>query len=387
MKTRLLALLVTLAGVAHADEPTATPPEVVAKAAPVVAKAAPRPTPQPKAAPAEPKLAPDAGLRIEAPTTRGPWTMRVTNGGAVPLRIVADARLLSLDVTPRSARTAIHCELPDDMRPTGDLERALVVPPNRSYAESFEPRLYCFGKGKTEALAPGAIVVARLGWAAGSKTEPPFEVSPLEAVQPELAPLKSLTAPPVALPDEPTAWSPTLVATIPGGARPDVPRLSLQSAPWVDAVWPNEIAIPITLRNESARVVIVRFRPEVLSFDVVGAGGVEHCAWPTVPAAPLREMFSTLAPKGSEALDVALSAYCAGHGLDRAGLLVARPRVDTTKASGAAVGLRTFDGEVVAATPTLIRLHRGAAPQPISPAPQLEAEVAGVQTPPRSTQP
>jgi hypothetical protein len=331
-----------------------------------------RAAPRAKGPPADPRPSPDVRFTIHAPTTRGPWTLRVTNEGDVPVRIAADARLLSLQVWPRSARVPVRCELPDDMRPGSDLDRALVVPAKRSYAESFEPRLYCFGGAQLDALAPGAIVVARLGWSAGPKTQPPFETWPIDGIEPELAPLKSLEAPPIALPDEPTAW--TVPAVAPQrdlGA--DDPRLSLTGATSVDAVAPNDIGIPVALRNDGTHAAVVRFRPEVLSFDIVGPGGVDHCAWPTMPAEALREMFTTLAPKRSETLDVTLSSYCIGHGLDLGGLIVVRPRLDTSNASGAALGLRSFDGEVIAMTPTIVRLHRGSAPQGLLERPRLEA--------------
>jgi hypothetical protein len=316
---------------------------------------------KPKTPPPEPKPAPDVKLVIDAPTMRGPWTMRVINAGDVPVRIAADASLLSLDVTARGARTPIRCELPDDMRASSDRERALVLPPKRSYAESFEPRLYCFAE-KLDALAPGAVVVARLGWTAGHKTAEPFEVAPIEGIEPELASLKSIDAPPIALPDEPAA------SLAPDTAHPqdvdvDSPRLSLEGAPAVDAMSLNDIELPVTLRNESQRAVVVRFRPEVLAFDVIGPGGIERCAWPTWPGAALPELFTTLPPNGTDTLDLSLADYCTrGSALNREGLLVVRPRLDTRNASGLVVGLPSFDGTLVAMKPTVVRLHRGAAP-------------------------
>ena len=310
--------------------------------------------------PPEPTPAPDVTLTIHAPTTRGPWTMRVTNVGDVPVRIAADARLLSLEVTPRGARVPVRCELPEDMRPSSDREGALVVPAKRSYAETFEPRLYCFGE-KLDALAPGSMVVARLGWPAGSKTAPPFEVASIEGLAPERAPLKSIEAPPIALPDEP---SPALVSELvhPQDVDPDAPRLSLEGAAAVDSVSPNEIEIPVTLRNEGQRTVVVRFRPEVLSFDVISPAGIEHCAWPTMPATAMPEMFTTLGPSAAETLNLSLADYCTRGSLDKKGLLVVRPQLDTRRASGLVLGLRTFDGTLTAAKPTVVRLHRGGAP-------------------------
>jgi hypothetical protein len=360
---RLVALVLPLATgapAAHAEELPRT-----------VGSASTRAALRPKEPPAEANPPPALRLAIDATTTRGAWTMLLTNDGDVPVRIVADARLLSLDVSPRSARAPVRCELPDDMRPAGDLDRVLIVPPKRSYAEYFEPRLYCFGPGKLDALVPGAIVVARLGWSNGPKGGgPPFEASPIEGVEPQVAPMRSVESLPIALPDERTAW-----VTAPQ-IRPDLaadpPRLSLQAATSVDAIAPNDITIPVTLRNDGTHAVTVRFRPEVIGFDIAGPNGVERCAWPAVPAAAMREMFTTLAPKESATLELTPSSYCTGHGLDRSGLILVRPRLDTRNASGAAVGLRTFDGEVTSTTTTIVRLHRGAAPPPpVLPLPYL----------------
>jgi hypothetical protein len=357
----IAAVIVTVAQAARAE-----PPPTPAVGATVV-----RTEHAPKAPPSPPRPPPDLKLVIETPTTRGPWMLRVTNDGQVPVRIVADARLLSLELTPRSHRTPVRCELPSDMRPADDLDRTLIVPPKRSYVESFEPRLYCFGS-KLDALAPGAIVVARLGWTAGPKAQPPFETSPIDGVQPELSPLKSIQGLPVALPDEPTAWIVPPV-TIEHDVDTDAPRLSLQGPASVDAGWQNDIEIPVTLRNDGDRAAIVRFRPEVLGFDIAGPNGVEHCVWPVMPAAALREMFTTVAPKASETLSVILGPYCTGNGLDQGGLIVVRPRLDTSHASGATVGLRSFEGQVIAMRPTIVRLHHGSASGPPQ-RPQLQEE-------------
>jgi hypothetical protein len=299
-------------------------------------------------------------LAIDAPTTRGPWTMRATNAEDVPVRIVADARLLWLEVTPRSARKAERCELPPDMRPADDLQRPLVLPPGRTYAEKFEPRLYCFGR-RLGALAPGAIVVAHLGWT-GRTLSPPQEVSAIDGVDPPVGPSKSIEALPVRIPDEPAAEP--MPEPPHDDPTADAPRLGLQSAESVDAESAHDIAIPVTLRNDGTRSVTLRYNPETLAFDVSGPVSAETCVWPVLTGAPTRELFTTLPGHGTTSLTVVLHAYCGGHILDRSGLVEVRARLDTRKASGADLGLRTFDGEVAATTPTLVRLHRGAAPEP-----------------------
>jgi hypothetical protein len=302
-------------------------------------------------------------LTIDASTPRGPWKMRVTNEGDVPVTIVADARLLALDVTPRSARKAEHCELPGEMRPSDDLARPLVLPPKRTYAEPFEPRLYCLEGRRLDALAPGAIVTATLGWS-GHGARPPLLVSPIEGLESHVGPSKSIKSLPVALPDEPTS---TLAPPRDeaGPASRDEPTLALESARSVDAASPSDIAIPITLVNKGHRATIVRFRPETLGFEVVGPKGAEHCSWAALPSAPTRDLFATLGPGTATTLTIVLSAYCPARALEKSGLYVVRASLDTRKASGAEIGIRSFDGQVIATAPTIVRLRRGSGTEPL----------------------
>jgi hypothetical protein len=336
----LAAVLVALVLVAAAD----------------VGAAPPRGRTNTKEPPAPSAPSPDVRLAVEAPTTTGPWTMRVTNAGQVPVRLVADARLLVLEVTLRGEAKPVRCQLPADMRPADDMSNGLVLPPGRSYAETFEPRLYCFGPRELTALTPGATVVGRLGWP-GNKDRPPFVVSPFEGVEPVVAAMKTVDSPPIMLPDEPTPSAAPPVA--PAADDPDPVKLSVTGSKAVDAASPNGIAVTVTLHNDGKRPVTLRFRPETLSFEVAGASGIEHCGWPTLPGAPMRELLTTLRPGGSESLAVMLRDYCSGHALDAAGLLVVRPALDTRQASGASIGVKTFDGEVIATTPTVVRLHQG----------------------------
>jgi hypothetical protein len=317
----------------------------------------------------------DVTLTIDASTPRGTWKMRVTNQGDVPVTLVADARLLSLDITPRSARKPEHCQLPADMRPQDDLGRPLVLPPKRSYAERFEPRLFCLDGARLDALASGSIVVATLGWS-GKSTKPPLVVSPVEGLQGRMAPAKAIVSAPIALPDEPSP-EPSLSKQV---AR-DEATASMSNAPWlvvrsgrsVDATSAQDVTIPVTLTNAGHRTVVVRFRPETLAFDVVGPTESVHCAWPAMPSAPTRDLFTTLAGGGSTTLTVVLSAYCPSRVLQQAGLYVVRAALDTRKASGAEIGIRTFDGQVTATSPTLVRLRRGASVEPVG-RPMLQPE-------------
>ena len=306
---------------------------------------------------------PDVKLVIEAPTPHGAWRMRVTNEGDVPVMLTADARLLSLDVTPRGARKPEHCELPAEMRPSDDLGRPLVLPPKRTFAERFEPRLYCLDGKRLDALAPGSIVVATLGFAGGAG-HPPYVLAPIEGLEEKASPVKSLRSEPIGLPDDPEPGEAPR-DTPPGTpVRPDA-TFTLRTPRAIDAGHAEDIAIPVTLTNNGHRAAIVRFRPETLGFEVVGPTESVHCAWASLPSAPTRELFTTLAAGGAATgLTVLLNAYCPTGTFAAPGLYVVRATLDTRHASGADIGLRTFDGLVIASAPTVVRLRHGTQPEP-----------------------
>lgn len=325
------------------------------------ARAAPTP-------PTPPPPPPSVTLTIEAPAPQSPWKMRVENTGAVPLRITADARLLSLDITPPGQKKPLHCTLPADMRPSNDLERALIVPPKRSYSETFDPRLYCFGHAEAAALVAGATVVAHLGFAAPrvrvAKPVAPFEVSPIEGVDPLVAPAKQIASPPTMLP----AGEAPSPLPMPANAKPidDAEafpsKLTLSVPAHLSAYRPHELTIAVTVRNDGARPTTLLFRPETIGFDVIGPSGAVRCTWPTPIGGTVREAYSTLRAKGRATVAVLLSDLCPGKTFDQGGLYVVRPRLDTRGGAGAKLGLTTFEGEVIGATTTLLRIHHGKNP-------------------------
>ena len=369
--------LVTIASASAARAQPATPspsPRPATTAMPgqqakLVTKPAAPPPKRPTAARSTPKESeshdpsPDVRLTLEALGPRGGWRIRIANEGQVPVRLVADARLLSLEITPRGERQPVRCELPLDMRPVDDASRALVLPPGRSYAEPVEPVMMCLGSRELRALAQGAIVVGHLGWT-GRAARPPFVVAPIDGVEPGVAALKRLDSPPIRLPDEPTP--PPLDARQGRPDDPDRPRLSLRGQETVDAPSPSLTLVTVTLRNDGKRPVTVRLRPETLRFHVSAANGAaERCRWPLLPVAAMPDLFTTIRPEGSESLTVGLDAYCGGHLFDQPGLFFVRPELDTRRASGAEIALPTFDGLVVSGSLTYVRLHQGVNPVPM----------------------
>jgi hypothetical protein len=136
-------------------------------------------------------------------------------------------------------------------------------------------------------------------------------------------------------------------------------HLVLGSSRAVDAQSAENLALTVTLHNDGKRAVRVRFRPETLGFEVTSSTGAQHCGWPAMPSAPARDYFSTLAPGGAESLTVLVGDYCGRAPFERSGLVVLRPNLDTRRGGGEAIGLKTFDGVVIAATPSVVRLHQG----------------------------
>ncbi len=202
----------------------ATPPAATAAPATPAAPVVPKPAwkaPSGGGTKALPKLPeppppPDtpARLWLVAPGPREPWTMRIDNEGARAIRIPADVRLLSFEIEVQSADpkkkkpTVYKCDAPASIKPTAFPERrALLLGPEQSYIETFDPRLFCFGKN-ADALVGTALVKARFGWAppvvskwAAKKNKAPqgpFAVESADSPAPT-SPRKQLEAPSIVL--------------------------------------------------------------------------------------------------------------------------------------------------------------------------------------------
>jgi hypothetical protein len=300
---------------------------------------------------------------VSATSAHALWKMKVENTGDVPVRLTADARLLALDVTAPGSKTTVHCSLPAEMRPTNDVDRALILPPKRSYSETFDPRLYCFGNQEAAALVPGAAVAAHLGWPSKPPARtPPFEVSPIEGVEPLVLAMKELSTPPWTIPLDPPRPADTAVVTSPatqGTADAFPVKLRLVSTTRLDVGRAFEIPVTVTVSNEGVRPVTFLFRPETVNFEVLGPQGAEECRWPQHVTAPSRDVLTTLAPKGKAALTVLLTSACTGKTFDQAGLLIVRPHLDTREVGTRELGVHAFEGEIISEKVTVIRLREG----------------------------
>jgi hypothetical protein len=226
-----------------AEAPVAVAPQAI-PAKPAAPQAIPAKPAAPKADAAEPLPEPAVRLWMVATAPQGPWTMRLDNEGEKPVRIPADVRLLRFEIEPdpyvapsepadsrpkkwvkaKTPAKPLVCKLPAPLRPEGFPDSSsLLLRPGESYVESFDPRLFCFGKGVTEKLAGGAVVHVRFGWEAAkkpawsAKKKPdggPFVVEGT-TFPPEVMPLRELTAPTMVLHFDRPAKPPAADASAP----------------------------------------------------------------------------------------------------------------------------------------------------------------------------
>jgi hypothetical protein len=288
--------------------------------------------------------------------------VRIENSDSVPVRVVGDARLLSLDINPPLPKpgppTTIHCALPAEMRPSTDEERIQIVPPQLSFVETFDPRLYCFEREKARALSPGATVVARFGFAPsrGRSPAPPFAVAPMDD-EPTRGASKEIVSGPFALPESlpaPDAGHGDSSSTSEASRSP----LTVTTPSRIDATSLRDLALPITVSNPTPRDVAFLLRPETIAIDATGPSGTIRCQWLVIPS-PIAELFTVLPPKGRASTEVLISTLCPRAFFDRPGLYLLRAAIDTRRASGASIGIHTFDGEAWSPSATLVRIRMG----------------------------
>jgi hypothetical protein len=343
-------------------------------------------TPPARAQPAQPNVT----LSITPGTAGGPWKLVVTNGGELPVLLAADARVLTLDLIPQnpSAKvTTLRCALPNDARPTSDEGHELVVPAKRSWSASFEQLFYCFGAKERALLVPGTTVKAHFGWPApavapkhakkAADPSAPFVVSPVGAAVGQLAPMKEIEASTFTLTEAVTAAPPPASAAAASPASSEAPEakkppLAITATAATDVARGVDVPITITVTNESDRAVITFFRASTLAFTVNGPAGSVACGSPRAIDEPFRELFTTIGAKGKASSTLLVSAHCPAGTFDEPGVYRVLAKLDTRGTSGRNVGLKTWDGEIVAKTPALVRVRTPRKLPPPPKKPQLD---------------
>jgi hypothetical protein len=355
--------------------PAATPPKpALAKAPPAAKRAAGDPLPEP-----------ELRVRVIAPSAHGPWTMRLENEGQRWLRVPADVRLLhfvveSGDTMAKGADKPVKCSLPAAMRSEGFPEpNAILLGPGDAYQESFDPRLFCFGKD-AKALEGGALVRATYGWEpkGARKLEPPFAVEGTvfpAAVQPK----KEVAAPPLVLswlpppeheeaPPNPPAARP--VEDPPREEKPatadklpvdeNAPRFEIKTPAYADAATARAVSLSVTVTNIGHRPALAAIRPRMIGFRVEGPDGVVVCPHDAHLSVP-REGYQTIRPGGSTSITMLAVEACGQDLFRRPGLYRVTPTLHLTE-TGEQFGLLALTGSVRAPEPMLVRVATGPDP-------------------------
>jgi hypothetical protein len=306
------------------------------------------------------------------PAATGLWSLKIQNTGESPVRIPADPRLISLEVTRPSGTAEVDkkakgppapptCTLPADARPSTDEGQELVIPGSRSWSTTFDPVFMCFGARERAALVAGASVKARFGWkppaAAKSKTaaapSPPFAVAPVGASVGKVTPLKELESDPVTLTDAVTT-KPAPASTTP---EPEAPKVYLTLPETMDAAKGIDLSTTVTLANDSDRPITVLFRPDMVQFSVSGPGGSVACGGARSIGSPMRELFVTVGSKARTSLSVLFTATCGSGTFDAPGLYRISAKLDTTQASGRSINVKTWDDVAQSKQPLLLRVR------------------------------
>jgi hypothetical protein len=276
------------------------------------------------------------------------------------------------------------------MRPSSDLGRGLVLLPGKAYSESIDPRLYCFNARDGAGLVRGARVIAHYGFApprGKAKPVAPFVVSPVasaeRAADVTIGSLKEVVAssavelseaalaePSATLPDKgkdietvaSRTTSPVSDKVSPPSSGPSTLADGLEQAfsialpARIDGFRGPNVGVTVSLTNVGTRRASVYFRPQSVAFDVIGPGGAFAC--PASGAGAIRELFTTLSPRGRAQVVMLPASSCPDHAFDLPGLYEVRPRLDTRGIQGSPAALRAFEGEAIG-TWALLRVRTG----------------------------
>ena len=315
-----------------------------------------------KAAPAPTQPPPNVSLTLVAPTPDRDWTVTLANTGTDPVRIVADPRLISFDVT--NAGHTAHCLLPGDMRPSTDTVRTLAVPPGRSWSARVDPKLYCFSAAAEGALAPGATVTASFGFSPDGSA-PPYAVTPMGG-DAGVGPARLVSAPVVTLAaaqptDAGAPQAPTdAAARPPSNAYPVHVKIALPAR--MDTWRAFEQNVTVTLTNETDRTIRTLVAPPTLGFVIETPEGHVYVCGADTPATAIAELVTTLPPHGRTAQSVDIGAVC-GSFLRQPGLYRVRPRLDTRQTTPPPGSGEFWNGQTTG-EPMLMRIRAGEDPPP-----------------------
>ncbi|MCA9640913.1 MAG: hypothetical protein H6718_25620 [Polyangiaceae bacterium] len=344
--------------------------------------------PQPDAAPAPSEV--ELSVKQHGPSL--PWSYEIKNVGERPVRVAADPRLLWFEVQVPGKKKRRTCRLPAELFPKhADKDFSLVLRPGERFGQRFDPRLYCFAAGGQTDLVAGAVVYPRFGWPKQFKTswkggkklqteqlDAPFAVTPPERPrrgkkkQPRAKAdlpkqethLKLVEGKGLGLRSAYAGWSKDALHEDDKPEQSDwdspEPMLTMQTGS--DAAAERLATVQVKLKNPSKdRKLVVYFRRELLSFEVMGPDGLKSCIPEPRTRFPEAQAFTTLGPGRSISVVSRLVELCPRGTFDRPGLYLIRARFDS-KDDGAEFGLQGFTGRIVAEQPATVRIRGGEKP-------------------------
>jgi len=335
-----------------------------------------------------------------------PWLIAVKNEGTEAAHFVADTRLIWLEVSVPGAKKPVRCRLPDELQPK-EVEPRLDIEllPGEYVTQLIDPRLYCFASGDQKELVPGARVVPHLGWPdaankttwnAGKKVSvtvpqpPPFvahatSVDVDEALRVRATALKvansakykkkgvtkppdsalglplpagidkHLVGPDLTLQASYADWSMRPAAV---RATDDNNPLEVRLVQGSDARTEHEATVELTLHNHSKRKVLLYFRREFVTFEVIGPDGITLCNPAPDARVPDRSAFVSLAPGAKKAYASRLAELCPADTFNMPGLYLVNARYDATE-SGSAWNLAAYTGSIETVRPANVRIRTG----------------------------
>jgi hypothetical protein len=324
---------------------------------------------------AESAPAPNLELQLVERGPGLPWVLTIVNRAADPVRLAADPRLLALEVEPPGKKKPELCRLPGNLFPSrSDQRTEVTLAPGEGVAHSFDPRLYCFASGGQWQLVPGAVITPRFGWKEKTKTSwkggkrvetrvkqsPPYVAMPANADADEEEPpgaIKELTGQPFSLRTEYIEWSRARLVREQKNKGP----LELSILQGADARAELNATLTVRLKNTSKKSLLVYFRRELVSFEVMGPDGLITCDAQPDDRAPDRQAFRQLGPGGSTSHTSRLVELCPRGTFGRPGLYLVHARFEPNE-SGERFGLDAHVGQVLSEQPATIRIRTGELP-------------------------
>jgi hypothetical protein len=125
-----------------------------------------------------------------------------------------------------------------------------------------------------------------------------------------------------------------------------------------DAKTEHNATVQVTLHNRSRKKVLVYFRREFITYEIVGPMGALGCEPAPDARSPDREAFVTLAPGASRSYTVRLAEMCPRDTFDMPGLYLVNATY-TANESGTQWNLSAFTGTVSSTKPVNVRIRVG----------------------------